>query len=187
MTFLQVVTILVTILTLSSGQAIQIEYFVTPNEGTPCPALPCHTLSHYLENTTQYFTSNTRITFQHGVHKINKSGMLLIENVSNLTLTGHNVSSSHAAKIECSSMKPTVLAFSNIINLVVKHLSVLYCGYPAVKFVNTKWSSVAVLLQNITSLKLLDISVENSTGYGVFGIDILGNVTQNLCTTITTP
>ena len=72
-------------------------------------------------------------------------------------------------------MKPAVLAFSNIINLVVKHLSVLYCGYPAVKFVNTKWSSVAVLLQNITSLKLLDISVENSTGYGVFGIDILGN------------
>ena len=172
---LQVVTILVTILTLSSGQAIQIEYFVTPNEGTPCPALPCHTLSHYLENITQYFTSNTRISFLHGVHKINKSGMLLIGNVSNLTLTGHNVSSSHAAKIECSSMKPAVLAFLNIINLIVKHLSVLYCGYPAVKSYTKEWSSVAVVLQNITSLKLLDISVENSTGYGVFGIDILGD------------
>jgi len=34
---------------------------------------------------------------------------------------------------------------------------------------------VAVFLLDITSVKLSNISVENSTGYGVLGINILGN------------
>ena len=81
---LQTAAILVTLLIL--GHAIQTEYFVKPNENTQCPALPCHTLSYYLENTTRYFTSNTRINFLQGVHEINKFGVLLIQNVFNLTL-----------------------------------------------------------------------------------------------------
>ena len=170
---LQVVAVLVTLLML--GHAIHTEYFVTPSEGTPCTALPCHTLSHYLENTTQYFTSNTRISFLHGVHKINKSGVLHIKQVFNLILTKYNASSSHAATIIC--MKLATLRFENIVNLVVKHLSILYCGYPVVCF-NTEdkmRSSLAVALMHITSLKLSDITVENSTGYAVLGVNILGN------------
>ena len=157
------------------GHGIQIEYFVAPNGDTPCPAFPCHTLSHYLENTTQYFTSNTRISFMHGVHEINKSGAFFIKNVTNLTLTGFNVSSSHAAKIVCS--QPAVLVFRNIVNLVLKHFTILYCGYPLLTFYKPPRpaTSAAVLLWNITSLKLSDISVENSTGIGLAGVNILGN------------
>jgi len=170
---LQVVTVLVILLIL--GHAIQTEYFVTPNESTPCPALPCHTLSHYLENTTQYFTSSTRISFLDGAHEINKSGVFHIKDVSNLTLTRYNVSGSHAAKVIC--MEPASLRFENIVNLVVKHLSVLYCGYPLMQLNDDKGrnSSVAVALWYITSLKLSHISVENSTGFGVFGANILKN------------
>ena len=145
---LQVVAILVTLLML--GHAIHTEYFVTPSKGTPCPAQPCHTLSHYLENTTQYFTSNTRISFLRGVHKINKCGVFHIKQVFNLVLTKYNASSSHTAMIIC--MKPATLRFENIANLVVKHLSMLYCGYPVVHL-NTKdkiRSSVAVALMHIT-------------------------------------
>ena len=124
------VAILVTFLMLS--HAIQTEYFVTPSEGTPCRALSCHTLSHYLENTTQYFTSNTRISFLHGVYK---SRVFHIKQVFNLILTRYSASSSHTATIIC--MKPATLRFENIVNLVVKHLSILYCGYPVVQL-NTK-------------------------------------------------
>ena len=170
---LQVVAVLLPLLMV--GHPIQIEYFVAPNGGTPCPALRCHTLSHYLENTTQYFTSNTRISFLHGVHEINKSGVFLIKNVTNLTLTGFNVSSSHAAKIICA--QPVVLAFENIANLELKHFTVLYCGYPFLQFpkLSSAAISVAVFLRNITSVKLSDISVENSTGFGLWGTNILGN------------
>ena len=172
MKILQVVVVLVTHLIM--GFTIQTEYFVTPNEGTPCPALPCHTLSHYLENTKRYFTSNTRISFLHGVHKIYISRNLWIKNVSNLVLTGYNASNAHAAKIVC--VEPASLIFINIENLVIKHLSVFYCGYPIVPFQNEKkLSSIAVFLGNITSLKLLNISVENSTGFGVVGKNVFGN------------
>ena len=155
------------------GHAIHTEYFVIPSEGTPCPAQPCHTLSHYLENTTQYFTSNTRISFLHGVHKIYKFGMLLVENISNLTLTGYN---SQPADIIC--MQPASFVFGNIENLTMKHLSILYCGYPSMSFISENVSSsvaIAMFLQHITSLKLEDISVLNSTGFGLFGRNILGN------------
>ena len=57
---LQVLTVMVKLLTLC--HAIQTEYFVKPDESTPCPGLPCHSLSHYiyLQNITQYkyFESN---------------------------------------------------------------------------------------------------------------------------------
>ena len=170
---LQVVAVLLPLLMV--GHAIQIEYFVAPSGDTPCPALRCHTLSYYLENTTQYFTSNTRISFMHGVHEINKSGIFLIKNVINLTLTGFNVSSSHTAKIICT--QPAVLEFQNIVNLELKHFTVLYCGYSLLTFYNTPSpdTSVAVFLWNITSLKLSDISVENCTGIGLVGTNILGN------------
>ena len=166
---MQVVAVLVTLLTV--GHAILTEYFVTPNESTPCPAQPCHTLSHYLENTTHYFTSNTRISFLHGLHKI--KNVLWVKGVSNLTLTGYNVSSSHAVNIMC--LKPAILGFRSILNLVVKYLSILYCGYPVVPFEFEKeLSNVAVLLFDINSLTLSHISVGNSTGYGVMGKNVLG-------------
>ena len=43
---LQVLAVLVTLLTLC--HAIQTEYFVRPNDSTPCPGLPCDTFSHFL-------------------------------------------------------------------------------------------------------------------------------------------
>ena len=172
---LQTVAILVTLLVL--GHAIPTEYFVKPNESTLCPALlPCHTLSYYLENTTRYFTSNTRFSFLHGVHEINKSGVLLVQNVFSLTLSGYKMTGSNTAKIIC--MQPATLRFYSMVNLVINHLSVLYCGYPVLEFVNGKeLSSAALYFLNIISLTLSNISVENSTGYGVVGVNVLGNST----------
>ena len=169
---LQTVAIVVTLLIF--GNAIPTEYFVKPNESTQCPALPCHTLSYFLENTARYFTSNTRISFLNGVHEINKSGVLLIQNAFSLTLSGYKMTGSNAAKIIC--MQPAILMFNNMANLVISHLSVLYCGYPVLQFVNGKEpSSAALYFLNIISLKLSNISVENSTGYGVVGVNVLGN------------
>ena len=81
---------------------------------------------------------------------------------------------SNTAKIIC--MQPATLMFYNMANLVISHLSVLHCGYPVLQFVNRKEiSSAAVYFQNIILLKLSSTSVENSTGYGVVGVNILGN------------
>ena len=61
-----------------------------------------------------------------GVHGIDISPGLSIKDVSNLTLAGYNVSNSHAensAKIV--RMKPTSTVFRNVVNLVMKHLSMI--------------------------------------------------------------
>jgi len=192
---LQLLFVLVTLLTLCI--AIQTEYFVRPNDSTPCPEPLCHTVSHHLAilslsasgdhtislvNTTQY-TSNTKISFLPGVHKIDTVSVLHIANVTNLTLAGYNVSTSHSAKIVC--IKPASLMFSGIVNLVVKCLSIIYCGSPIFTLHNYNaeegWSSVALHFQNITSLKLSEISVENSTGYGIMGSNILASVPLKIC------
>jgi len=135
-----------------------------------------------LVNTTQY-TSNTKISFLPGVHKIDTVSVLHIANVTNLTLAGYNVPTSHSAKIVC--IKPASLMFSDIVNLVVKCLSIIYCGSPIFTLHNYNaeegWLSVALHFQNITSLKLSEISVENSTGYGIMGSNILASVPLKIC------
>ena len=168
---LQLIAVLVALPML--GHGIQTEYFVKSNESTPCPTLSCHTLSHYLRNTEHYFTSNTRISFLHDIHNINQSGKFLVKNVFNLTLTGYNVSSSNAV-IVC--MQPASLKFETMENLVMKHLSIIYCGYliPLLDY-GTNTASVAVFFEEIIVLKLSNFSVENSTGFGVFGVNVLGN------------
>ena len=108
------------------------------------------------------------MSFLPGVHEVDKVSVLYIKNASNFIITGYNVSSTYAAKIVCR--RPAILAFFNIVNLVIKHLSIVYCGFPL-----GYEESVAVYLVDITSLKVSNVSVENSTGYGIIGINILGN------------
>ena len=162
---LQTLAVLVTLLTCHANQT---EYFVKPNDSAPCPGLPCHTLSHYMDNTTLYFASNTRISLLPGVHEVDKSPGFCIENVSNFIVAGYNVSTLHAAKIVC--MKPATLVFIKVVNLVIKQLSVIYCSYPF-----EYGQSAAVHLVDIVSLNLSHVSIENSAGYGIMGINILGN------------
>ena len=66
----QVVAVLVTCLP---------DWILTPNETTPCPALPCYTFSHYLKNTTHHFTYNTKVTFLHGLIGLTNQFSTIIE------------------------------------------------------------------------------------------------------------
>ena len=56
----------------------------------------------------------------------------------------------------------------------MKHLSIIYCGYPILSLDNDT-ASVAVFFEDIILLTLSNFSVENSTGFGVFGVNVLGN------------
>ena len=71
--------------------------------------------------------------------------------------------------------------FLEVVNLVIKHLSIIYCGYPVMD--DREGPSAAVHLIDITSLKVLSISVENNTPYGM--MDHLSH-TPDLLSIITT-
>ena len=63
--------------------------------------------------------------------------------------------------------------------------TMFYCGYQFMSheyqhlyddmLYKGKHSGSAVYLMDITSLKIISVSVENSTGYGIFAVNILGS------------
>ena len=46
------------------------EFFILPNLNAPCPTRPCYILSQVMDNSSQYFTSNTRAVFPQGIMKL---------------------------------------------------------------------------------------------------------------------
>ena len=97
-------------------------------------SMPCNLMPHSLPLSGEHHTV-LHIQYQNKLLGVYKSRVFHIKQVFNLILTKYNASSSHTAMIIC--MKPAPLRFENIVNLVVKHLSMLYCGYPVVRL-NTK-------------------------------------------------
>ena len=151
----------------------------TPNE---CPTQPCHPLSHYIQNVSHYFTSNTYFEFLPGTHSVtSQDGFIVISNVSNITLRGDY----NSTRLVCITTELTsfVFIFINVYNLLLEDLSFLYCGHPIGQFsemLPSYYSSspeihAALLLIDIHSLQLSNVSVENSTGYGLLGVNVLGD------------
>ena len=66
--------------------------------------------------------------------------------------------------------------FWGITNLEIKDLSIAYCGCSSVRLSASDKEniSVAILLQNIILFKLSNITVKNSSGFGVMGSNIFG-------------
>ena len=67
-------------LTASSGTSTSTsEFSILPNSNTPCPMRPCYTLSQVMDNSSNYFTSNTTVVFPPGHHEVSTEGQLVIQ------------------------------------------------------------------------------------------------------------
>jgi len=62
-------------------------YYVTPDCEITCPSTPCYNISHYIQNLSVYFQSNSVFKFLPGVHILDAGGVV-VEFVSNIALTG---------------------------------------------------------------------------------------------------
>ena len=111
--------------TVSSGTGTS-EFFILPNSNTPCPMRSCYTLSQVMDNSSNYFTSNTTVVFPPGHHEVSTEGQLVIQNVNNISLVGDN---DNSTMIKC--VGEFGLAFINITNLTVSKLTskltYIYC------------------------------------------------------------
>ncbi|KAL5474673.1 hypothetical protein EMCRGX_G026656 [Ephydatia muelleri] len=165
--------------------------------------IPCCDISTYIKNssftsnTTFCFLNGTHII------DLVENPMLRIENVSNISLIGLGSLMHHSLRdkvneynftsyeddqnitflqslsvIECKS--PFAFIFSNITDLKLLSITIQNCGTNVTimpiqgieSFPNI--SSVAILMIHITNLIFGNTSVQNSTGYGVVGINMLG-------------
>ena len=142
---------------------------MTPSESlsTQCPDNPCHTLQHYVEHGNYYFQLASDCTFQFlpGNHILSADEIVFIRYVTNFALSG----SGNTSVIEC--LGATGFCFLNTINVTVANLTFMFCGGMS------PYLSPATLTFGgwAFDVKILEITVINGTGYGLLGIDIVGN------------
>ena len=86
----------------ASGTSV---FYVRPATSDTCPGHPCLLLSDYTHNTEEYFTSDTNFLFLEGEHDL--SDLLVLDNITNLTLSGVNskvsIVMSEGAEVWCTN------------------------------------------------------------------------------------
>ena len=139
-------------------------YYVRPADVSTCPGQPCHNLSYYSENSHLFFTSNTTLYFLPGEHIL---GHVIVRLVSNITLVGI-VSAEHTI-LQCPGEGG--IAFINCEKIYMLHLTFSNCGadygtsmYRGVNF------------QCVTDVEISDIVVRNTTGFGLYALNVVGSV-----------
>ena len=168
--------VLVGLLSAHSFKVTALTYYVKPEtDTTPCPYKPCEILNYYTNNVAEFFTTNTTFIFLGGTHQLWNDKLLLIEDISRLTLRGNGQKITGlqgllepSSRIECKGK--TGFSFKNITNLSVELLTFVGCGG-----VSSRHKYVALLFYAVTDLTVMEVTVRNSTGYGVSGNLVLGN------------
>jgi len=117
-----------------------------------------------LKNASKYFTSYTKLYFLSGVYDLEK--WLQINNVTNLTIAGSKATK-QALTIQC--MPSSTAAFISIdssMHVMIQNVKIQNCGQ---YFVNNKSQPIsgenaAILLYNVSSMIIADISIQNIMG-----------------------
>ena len=93
-------------------------YYVSSPTTKDCPQ-PCHPLSHYINNTATYFTSNATFIFMEGEHLFESKGDVNdIVITSSLTLRGKRGHSDNDTIIKCSSnANNLIFNYGTVINI----------------------------------------------------------------------
>ena len=136
----------------------QTTYYVTPTPETPCPGEPCHTLSEYVAQVGEYFTSSVTFMFLSGNHVLEKSVSILDQ--TNLSLIGYASSLPQVtSRIVCS--QPAGIDFYNTSNLVISSLAFISCGKSD--------TGPAVMVNLAPRAKLTSCLFQNNTNINRFG------------------
>jgi len=105
--------------------------------------------------TTQYFASNTRISFLPGVHKIDRVSVFYIKMFQMLPLLDTMCPAHMLQPVQRLYTHDQKLEyFFIIVNLVMMHLSIVYCGSPVYLAKDGREIIAAVYMKDIISLKL---------------------------------
>ena len=139
-------------------------YYVRSADVSTCPGQPCHNLSYYSENSQLFFTSNSTLYFLPGEHIL---GQVIVTDVSNITLTG--IMSAEYTVLKCPG-KGGIL-FTNSKEIYMLHLTFSNCG---ADYGTSGFRGVS--FQCVTDLEISNIVVTNTTGFGLYALNVVGSV-----------
>jgi len=159
-------------------------YFVKPNINNPsttCPSQPCYSLEYYLQNASEVFTqSNVTLKFLPGIHLLDCDQPVQIKNVENFTIFGARIWNANAdswknpipsSEIMCQGTVGFRIVLSR--NISIQNLIFTKCGAILTYKGNSSYKA-ALLMENVTDVTISRIVVQNSSGYGMFATNILG-------------
>ena len=153
------------VLLLTTWCSAKTTYYVKPKSDTPCPAMPCLTLSEYAHMSDQYFAPNTTMVFLPGNHSI-ETGFFAVD------LTSFEMHGDRAflpdvsTRIICT--EPALFHFKNISTVRVSALAFIACG---TDIPNTG----ALDIENVLDFRLVDCSLEDSlyaSALAAFNVDL---------------
>ena len=169
-------------------------FYVKASEDSTCPDTPCETLATYVRNKDMVFRSNTTLMFLNGTHILDTGSFVEIRNVVHLRFIGTNYFVPGAlnarepfTRIQCSGLSG--FAFVSVVTLLIERITIADCGaeigvsLTAEAFLLRTHSvhvtgfeqKAAFFLVNIYDFAMIECSVQNSKGYGVLGVNVLGN------------
>ena len=169
-------------------------YYVKEPNGAGCPdnSADCHELAFYTNQTDRYFTSNTIFYFLEGTHVLEENELVIVRETSNLTLQG--IGNMEKGSHETVMESPSVVSCANnvggilILNgsgIEIKNLTIKDCGgnlpnETVHQLTNIgdalnkyDWSAytMALVLFRTLDVKIEHLSIQNSTGYGLFAVN----------------
>ena len=181
-------------LSLSAASQYDHTYYVTPNVSS-CTNVnnTCQDFKTYFNNASYYFQSGTEFIFLPGIHLFDLGSILSVQDIVNIRLVGSdnftqrsvaedveeygfdpyaydkNISYLQSSAIILCTI-PSALSFSNVTNLTLANFTMLNCG----QYVTTLSISSSIDLSNVYNLLIDGLSVQNSSGYGLYGLNVLG-------------
>ena len=174
--------LIVSLLLTAVSSSASIVYIISASGGQPCPPHhTCHNLSYYLSYPVNYVTGNIELLFLEGHHQLESDAAVKLQGVGSLRLIGggqwmkgpEETVMQSTAVIHCSKTRGG-LAFHDFSYVAIRGLTFIGCGayFPSQnRFVDFGVFQAGVLLSNISVLNLLNVSVQESNGYGLAAID----------------
>ena len=150
-------------------------YTVVANQSaSSCPGNQTEcSLMYYAAHPDEYFREdNTTFHFLPGHHQLVNSTLVLMANISNLTLYGTDVSES---VVVCNGEGSGGFSFHGITNLTIMNLAIFNCSH---------WSYdssvlIAVEIIETYNLTIFNIVIKETAGVGLELIDLYGNTVIN--------
>ena len=162
------------------------EYYVRPTDSltSTCQGGPCLTLAEYVEQQSEYFTSDVTLKFLPGIHKMNES--VSVYGVSNLSLEGLNVfatADEPDTMIDCSpefstggvgfSTGGTGFSFQDAFNVSISGLAFIECVHLPV--------GATLIFQNVSYMNITRVAILNPFNNAMSLTNVLGHSAITHC------
>ena len=156
--------------------------YVKPDNHSICPAVPCYPLSYYVNNSSYYFQSYTKVLFLPGIHYLQANTSLFATNVTEFSLKSIidtdqaiHPTDEFPTQIQCLGPAGVRIRFAK--DVVIENLAFVGCGQ-LIPHSEQRCNSHATLeFEIVLNAIFSGVSVLNSSGYGLCGNQILGSLT----------